>query len=274
MKKIKYLFSSLILLSLLVSVISCENTNENLVKERGVAVVPGISNLEPAFYTTDFENTFIEFDVDLPEGETVDEAELYATFNGKTALIQPITSFPITITLKLQDVMTKLGLTENDVDVVDNNLFDFNIRTTSGGITTTSKAGAMRIFVTCEFAPAMAVGSYNFVTNDWDAEGDVTFTADPNDPYKIFVTGIYAAEGGEPNDLAMELNISPTSFEVSGPKSRLGDKAPWGSYTNYYYQPTSGLFKSCTGTFEMKIAITVDQGSFGGPWTFVFTRNE
>ena len=72
----------------------------------------------------------------------------------------------------------------------------------------------------------------------------------------------------------MELNISPTSFEVSGPKSRLGDKAPWGSYTNYYYQPTSGLFKSCTGTFEMKIAITVDQGSFGGPWTFVFTRNE
>jgi hypothetical protein len=128
MKKIKYLFSSLILLSLLVSVISCENTNENLVKDRGVAVVPGISNLEPAFYTTDFENTFIEFDVDLPEGETVDEAELYATFNGKTALIQPITSFPITITLKLQDVMTKLGLTENDVDVVDNNLFDFNIQ--------------------------------------------------------------------------------------------------------------------------------------------------
>jgi hypothetical protein len=274
MKKIKYLFSSFILLSLLFMVTSCENTNENLVKERGVAVVPGISNLEPAFYTTDFENTLIKFDVELPEGETVDKAELYATFNGKTALIQPLSSFPAEITLKLKDVMDKLGLTEDDVDVVDNNLFDFNIRTTSNGVTTTSKAGAMRIFVTCEFAPALAVGSYHFVSNDWEAEGDVTFTADPEDPYKIYVTGIYAAEGGEPNDLAMVLNISPTSFEVSGPKSKLGDKAPWNQYTNYYYEPTSGLFKSCDGTFEMKIAITVDQGSFGGPWTFVFTRNE
>jgi len=274
MKKIKYLFSSFILLSLLFLVTSCENTNEILVKERGVAVVPGISNLEPAFYTTDYENSYIEFDVDLPEGETVDNAELYATFNGKTALIQPLTSFPAHISLKIEDVMNKLGLTENDVDVVDNNLFDFNIRTTSDGVTTTSKAGAIRILVTCEFDPALAVGSYHFVSNYWEAEGDVTFTADPDDPYKIFVTGIYAAEGGAPNDLAMELNISPTSFEVTGPKSRLGDKAPWGAHTNYYYEPTNGLFKSCDGTFEMKIAITVDQGSFGGPWTFKFTRNE
>ena len=74
MKKSKILFSSLILLSLLVWLF-LENTNENLVKDRGVVVLE--FNLEPAFYTTDFENTFIEFDVDLPEAETR-EAELYA----------------------------------------------------------------------------------------------------------------------------------------------------------------------------------------------------
>src|SRR5690554_1752130 len=244
MKKITYLFSGFILLSFLFLVTSCENTNEILVKQRGEAVVPGIKNIEPAFFTTDFDNTFIEFDVEIPEGETVEKAELYATFKGKTVLIQPISSFPSKMTLRLKDVMDKLELTEDDVDVVNNNLFDFNILTTANGVTTTSKTGAMRILVTCEFDPALAVGSYHFVSNDWDAEGDVTFTADPNDPYKIFVTGIYEAEGGEPNDLALELNISPTSFEVTGPTSKLGPQAPWGQYTNYYYTPRSGIFRS------------------------------
>jgi len=270
MKKVK-IYSSLLFVFLFL-LGACEDTNVNLVKERGVAVVPAISNMEPAFYTTDFDNTFVQFDVDLPEGTKVDAAEVQASFKGKTVTIQPITSFPATIKLPARDVMNKLGLTDNDVDVVSNNEFIFYVVTTSDGVTTRSRTGTAKVLVTCEFDPAMVVGSYHVVSSGWEVEGDVTFTADPNNPYKIYVSGIYEMEGGAPNENLLELNISPTSFEVTGPKSKLGPKAPWGAYTNYYYQPTEGIYRSCTGAFEMKFAITVEEGGFG-TFSFVFTRN-
>lgn len=271
MKKIMFKTIASLLIFLFVG-ISCENTNEILVKERGVGVAASISNIEPAFYTTDFDNTFIKFDVDLPEGADVDAAELQASFNGKTVTIQSISSFPATIELPARDVMNKLGLTDDDVDVVNNNEFIFYVLTTSGGISTRSKSGSVKILVTCEFDPEMAVGSYHVVSSDWEVEGDVFFTADPNNPYKVFVSGIFEMEGGDPNEYTLELNISPTSFEVTGPRSQLGPQAPWGAYTNYYYTPTRGIYRSCTGTFEMQFQITVDQGSFG-TYNFVFTKN-
>lgn len=270
MKRVK-IYSSLFLVFLFL-LGACEDTNENLVKERGIAVVPTISNMEPAFYTTDFDNTYVQFDVDLPQGTKVDAAEIQASFKGKTVTIQPITSFPATVKLPARDVMNKLGLTDKDVDVVKNNEFIFYVVTTSNGVTTRSRTGAAKVLVTCEFDPAMTIGSYHVVSNDWEVEGDVTFTADPNNPYKIYVSGIYEMEGGAPNENLLELNISPTSFEVTGPRSKLGPKAPWGQYTNYYYQPTQGIYRSCTGTFEMKFAITVDEGGFG-TYNFIFTRN-
>lgn len=252
---------------------ACENTNEILIKERGVAVVPGITNLEPAFYTTDFDNTYIQFDVDLPEGESVDKAEIHAVFKGKSALIEQIPSFPAEVNLPIRDVMTKLGLSDDEVDVVDNNEFDFFVVTTSNGVTTRSKTGAIKVLVTCEFDPELAVGDYHVVSGAWEVEGSVTLTADPDDPFKIYVSGLYEMEGGEPNDNLLELNISPSSFEISGPKSNLGPEAPWGAYTNYYYTPTSGIYRSCTGTFEVNISVTVDEGGFG-TFGFVFTKKD
>ena len=268
MKKINIYYILALLFA--VSFTACEDTNENLVKDRGVAVIPNVSNVSPAFYTTDYENSFIKFDVSIPEGQSVEDAEVQATFKGKTAVIQKITSFPATLKVSVGDVISKLGLKDSDVDV--NDAFVIDVVTTSGGVSTRSAAGALKVFVTCEFEPELSVGSYHVVSTDWEVEGDVTLTADPENPFKISVAGLFEMEGGAPNDNALILNIDPNSFKVTGVNTKLGPKAPWGAYTNYYYEPVGGLYKSCDGVFEMQIRITVDEGGFG-VFNFVFTPN-
>ena len=267
MKKINIYY--ILALFLAVSFAACENTNENLVKQRGVGAVPKVFNISPAFYTTDFKNSFVKFDVDLPEGQSVDHAEIQATFKGKTAIIQEITSFPATIKMIAADVISKLALDTKDVKSDDSFIFD--VVTTSGGVTSRSMTGAIKAFVTCVYDPAIISKDYHVVTKGWDtAEGDVTFSVDPVNPFKISIAGLFAMEGGEPNDNVLVLNIDPNSYKVSGVKTKLGSTDPFGEgYTNYYYEP-SGLYKSCEGVFEMMIKISVDEGNFGA-YGFTFT---
>ncbi|MBJ7880211.1 hypothetical protein [Gelidibacter salicanalis] len=248
---------------------SCEDTFENRVESRGVAVVPVLSDVNPAFYTTDLSGSFVKFTVALEDGDTVDAAEVQITYEGKTEILQDITSFPSTITVAASDALTALGLTESEVEVDD--FFLIQVVTTSGGITTRSLA-SLKVFVTCEFDPVLTEGSYHVVSDSWEVEGDVTLTADPDDPYLIGVTGLFEMEGGAPNNTVLYLNINPSNFSVSGVKTILGPTAPWGAYNDYAYTPVSGLYKSCTGSFEMKFAITVAQGGFGS-FDFVFTKN-
>lgn len=248
---------------------SCEDTNDNLVGSRGIAVVPVISDVNPAFYTTDFSDTFVKFTVALQDGDAVDRAELQVTYKGQTEVLQEITSFPATITLPAVEAFTALGLTESDVAVDD--FFLYQVVTTSGDISTRSLA-ALKVFVTCEFDPVLSEGSYHVVSDDWEVEGDVTLTADPDDPYKIGISGLFAMEGGAPNDNVLYLNLNPSNFAVTGEKTVLGPTSPWGPYTGYAYTPISGLYKSCTGSFEMTFGITVDQGGFGN-MKFIFTKN-
>ena len=249
---------------------SCEDTNESLVGSRGLAVVPVISDVNPAFYTTDFADTFVKFTVALQEGDTVDSAELQVTYKGKTEVLQPITSFPVTLTLPAVDALAIFGLAESDVKVDD--FFLYQVVTTSGNISTRSLA-SVKAVVTCEFDPILTEGSYRVASDDWDVEGPVTLTADPNDPYKIGVTGLFEVEGGAANDIALYLNINPNNFALTGVKTVIGvGKSPWGPYTNSAFTPVSGVYKSCTGSFEMIFAVSVDQGSFGN-YKFVFTKN-
>lgn len=271
MKKIKSYYILAFLL-FAVSFAACEDTNQNLVKERGVAVIPEVSNIGPAYYTLDYDKSFVKFDVDLPKGQTVDDAEIQATYKGKTAVIEKITSFPATIKMTAADVISKLGLSDSDVKLDDS--FTFDVITTSGGISTRSAQGVLKVFVTCEFDPQIITKDYHVVIKDWDTpEGDVTFMLDPVNPFKISIGGLYAMEGGEPNDNVLVLNIDPNSYKVSGVKTKLGSTDPFGEgYTNYYYEPTGGLYKSCEGIFEIQIKITVDEGSFGA-YNFVFTPN-
>ena len=270
MKKINIYYILALLFA--ISFASCEDTNENLVKNRGVAVIPEVSDIGPAYYTLDYDNSFIKFDVDLPKGQEVDNAEIQVTFKDKTAVVEEITTFPSTIKMTAADVISKLGLSASDVKLDDSFMFD--VITTSGGVSSRSLSGALKVFVTCEFDPELAVGSYKAVSKDWEVEGNVTLTADPEDPFKISIAGLYAMEGGDANDNVLVLNIDPNSYKVSGAKAILGPSDPYGiGYTNFYYEPVGGLYKSCDGVFEMQIRIGIDQGSWG-VMSFVFTPND
>lgn len=258
-----------LLLALVTMISGCEDTNESLVGSRGVAIVPTIYDINPAFYTSDLESSYVAFTVDLEEGDNVDSAEVQVTFKGQTAVVQTIESFPATITLPALAAIEALGLSESDVAIDD--FFLYHVVTTNEGKSTRSKA-ALKVFVTCEFDPILTEGSYHVVSADWEVEGDVTLTADPNNPYLIAVTGLYAMEGGAPNSNVLYLTINPSNFTVTHDKTLLGPSAPWDDYTNYYYGPVSGLYKSCTGSFEMVFGITVDEGGFGN-FNFTFTKN-
>lgn len=249
----------------------CEDTNENLVGSRGIAVVPQITDINPAFYTSDLANSYVAFNVDLPEGASVDAAEVQVTYKGETVVLQQIASFPATVELQALDVIDALGVAENEVAIDD--FFLVHVVTTSQGVSSRSLA-AMKVFVTCQFDPALTTGSYHFVSDDWAAAGDVTFTADPADPYTIFVEGIAAAEGLVDNGNKLELHIDPSSFKVTGVTTVLADDLePWGlTYKDYYYETIGGLYKSCDGSFQMQFKIGVDVGSWG-TFNFEFTRN-
>jgi hypothetical protein len=258
-----------LLFAFVLMVSSCDDTFENRVASRGVAVVPVLSDINPAFYTTDLSESFVKFTVTLEDGDTVDAAEVQITYEGKTEILQDIPSFPATITVSAGDALAALGLTESDVEVDD--FFIIQVVTTSGGVSSRSLA-SLKVFVTCEFDPILTEGSYHVVSGGWEVEGDVTLTPDPDNPYLIGVTGLFEMEGGAPNDTMLYLNINPNNFSVSGVKTILGPTAPWGAYNDYAYTPVSGLYKSCTGSFEMKFAITVAEGGFGS-FDFVFTKN-
>ncbi len=265
MKKIS-IFS--ILLFVVAAFTACEDTNENLVKYNNDYVVPVITNLKPAFYTSDLENSYIKFDVSLPENQKVESAWIEVVFKGKTGKVADIANFPSTITLKATDAINTLSMSNSDVEINDD--FTFYVVTSNKGHSTRSQA-AVVAFVTCEYDQAKAVGTYEAVSDDWQAKGTVNLEADPENPFKIYVSGIYEMDGGAPNDNKLIINIDPGSFKLSGPKCKLGPHAPWGKYTNYYYEVIGGLYKSCDGKYEVVVKITVDEGAFG-TFNYVFTR--
>ncbi len=268
--KIYKIFGLFLSLSLLF--VGCEDTNENLVGSRGVGIVPGIVDLNPAIFDSkNLENTYVQFNVELTEGDVAEKAVIVASYNGNNAKVEvlEITSFPANVQLFSSEIANKLGIPIASIQNGD--VFTFEMYFTSNGRVTTSST-VLNVDVACAFNPALAVGSYKVVSAAWEVAGDVTFTADENDPYKIYVSGLFAMEGGDANDNVLELNIDPLSYKVDFKKTSLGSTAPWGAYTNYYYSPGSGLYKSCDGAFEMQFAISVDEGAFG-TFGFVFTRN-
>jgi hypothetical protein len=130
--------------------------------------------------------------------------------------------------------------------------------------------------VVCPFEAAKAIGDYDVVSLDWNASGPVTITADPEDPYTVYVDGLIenvdllTTGNGE----SLTLHIDPATSAVTGDPTVLADDlSDWGlpGYTNYGYAPTSGTYYTCDGTYVIKFDLFVDQGSFG-EFTFTFTR--
>lgn len=269
-KIVGVLFVSLILM------VSCEDTNENLVGSRGIAVIPTISDLTPASPSlSSFSEDTITFTVSLPEGETVDAAEIEVVYEGMSATVKEISSFPAEIVIIGTDLLDALNITSDDVEL-GTSMFLY-VLTTSSGLTTRSSA-YVEAQLPCEFDAALTVGSYYEESEDWYVSGDVTCTAAEGDPYTIYISGIAANEGLASyynNDL--EIHIDPDNYKITGGSILIADDlSEWGSnyasYTNYTLGVVDGKYSSCDGTYTINIEATVDQGSFG-TYEFVFTQN-
>ena len=267
MKKYIYATAAMLLLSL-----SCEDTNENLVQERGTAVVPIMSDPAPAYFTDNLGASYVQFDVSLPQGETVDKAAIEVARGNKSAILKEITLPVSRLKVTANEVLTALGISASDYNLGD--IFSLCVVTTKNGKTTRSPA-AFTIPVVCYFDPSMLVGVFDYVSDDWGEAGTITIVADPKDPYKVYLDGYPQSEGLEGNGNRIELNINPNNFKVTGPATILAaNLAEWGlpNYLNYTFTPVAGSYSACDDMYEITFFISVNVGNWGNN-VFIFTRH-
>lgn len=248
----------------------CEDTNENLVGSRGIAVVPVISEQTPEspVFSDLTEDSSVSFTVDLQEGDAVDNAEVEIIYEGESGVYEQISTFPASFTITAPEILSTLGLTESDISLGTS--FYVYIITTSQGISTRSQT-AIQIKLPCEFDHGLAFGSYD-VESDWYAEpgGKVSITADEEDPYTVYVSGleVTGGEGLVEDNGPLKMVIDPATFAVTVEKHMLSSDA-WG-YGPIYYEGT-GSFSSCDGTYNMLFTISIP-GVLESAYSFTMTR--
>lgn len=254
-------------------IISCKNTNENLVQDRGLGVVPSISDPSPAYFTDNIDESYVQFDVALPQGETVDNAAIEVTRGSQSAIIKDITLPATGVKVTASEVLQALKISASDYNLGD--IYTLYVLTTKNGVTTRSTA-AFQIPVVCYFDPSMLVGTFDYNSDDWGISGTVTITADPNDPYKVYIdqTGIMQGEGiSNGNGNSIELDINPNNFKVTGPQTILAPDLSdfdMAKYTNYSYTPVAGSYSACDGAYTITFDISTSIYDFGN-YVFVFT---
>jgi hypothetical protein len=131
--------------------------------------------------------------------------------------------------------------------------------------------------VLCPYQPALTTGSYQAVSADWNANGEVTLTADPADQYTIYIDGLMDVDFLISNGNKLAIHVDPVTYAISGEKAILAaDCAPWGAgydaYKNYSYTPLEGKYNTCDGSFDITVDISTDQLDFG-EYHYTFSRN-
>ncbi len=269
---INIIFVALILLI----VGGCENTNLNLVEQRGVAVVPLISNLSPAvFDSNDPQNTFIEFKVDVADKTLLTNAIVKVSLNGKLQRVDfsTITTFPQTVKISLKEAATKLNIGIDNIVLGD--ILNVEIWTTTNGKVYQTSA-LFNAGVVCPYFRNQIIGSYHSVSADWASEGDVTITADPTNEFIVYVAGLEAIDGLDEDKGPLKMVINPLDYSVTAVKTVLATSTlGWGATSDYHniaYEGT-GVLNTCNGTYEMNFDISVDEGVFGSNQKFTLTKN-
>jgi len=248
----------------------CENTNLNLVEQRGVAVVPLISNLKPAvFDSNDLLNTFVEFKLDVPDKTLLTNAIVKVSLNGKLQRVDfsTITTFPQTVRISLKEAATKLNIGIDKIVLGD--ILNVEIWTTTNGKVYQTSA-VFNAGVVCPYFQNQIIGSYHSVSAAWASEGDITITADPTDEFVVYVAGLEAIEGLNEDKGPLKMVINPLDYSVKAVKTVIASDA-WG-YNNIAYEGT-GKLNTCTGTYEMSFNITVDEGTLASSQGFILTKN-
>lgn len=246
---------------------ACEDTNEDLVKQRGVGVVPIMGNMKPAlFFATDLASSYVEFDVDLLENDDVESAKIEVVYNDSiSAIVAECNSLPAKVHIDAVDVFDKLGVDESAVSAKD--VLYVYVLTTSNGVTTRSIAAGRIKILECAYEEEMASGSYYCVSEDWEAEGSVELNK--VDDYTFEVVGFNEnIEGISDYGTNIILEIDPETFDLANVGDAFvlaPDLAEWdmADYTGYTYTIVSGSYDTCSGTYTVVFSITVDQGSYG-----------
>lgn len=266
MKKIKTLGS---IITLILMFLSCEELPDPA-GLRGVAVVPAITEIDPGIFDSkDLENSYVEFVITVPAGTKPDKITVVGSYqtNFERVTITEATSFPARVRISSSDLAQKLGIAINEIENGD--VFTLELLTLANGLTTHSVA-VLSVPVACAYDVNLATGSYHSVSPDWNSEGDITLTSDPDDPYKIYVSGLEEMEGLVEDQGPLVMYINPATYNVTVPEKVISSDA-WGygaiSYSGY------GTYGSCDGSYTMYFDISIgvygNQGTFG----FTFTRN-
>jgi hypothetical protein len=266
MRTIKILGS---IITLIIIFLGCEKAKDPI-GQRDIAVIPFISDINPGIFDSkDLKNSYVEFKLSLESGKQAEKVVIEGSYNDNFERVKltEVTTFPASIKIISSDIIQKLGISE--ADIINGDIFTLEMVTTANGITTHSPA-ILRVVVSCAFQNSLATGSYHSVSSDWNSEGDITITADPVDPYKVYVTGLEEMEGLVEDGGPLVMNIDPATYNVSVPAKIISSDA-WG-YGSITYAG-DGVYNSCDGSYVMQFEITLDALGSQGINSFTFTRN-
>lgn len=245
---------------------ACETEVEEPAGQINVGIVPAITNLNPAaFDVNEPESTFIKFDLDAEPG--VDEVAVVASYNGdlRRVNLKSYNAFPAeNLKISMKEVAAALGIGLNDIQPGD--VFNLEFLTLQGENTYRSNA-VINAAAVCAYDIDNVTGAYRAVSEDWDADGPVTITADADDEYTLYVSGLPELDGYVGDVAPLKMTVDPLNFKVTAAKTVLS--SDFSGYTNMAYEGF-GLLNTCDGTYQMNFTITVDQGSFGtNAFTFI-----
>jgi len=237
---------------------------------RGIAVVPALTDINPGIFDSkDLENSFVEFNITIPEGTTVEKITVVGSYqdNFERVVLKEVTTFPATVRILSSDIAQKLGVPLNTIKNGD--IFIVELITLANGEATSSVANLF-VPVACAYKSDLASGSYHSLSTDWNSEGNITLTADASDPYKIYVEGLEEIEGLTEDLGPLVMYINPATFNVTVPEKALASDA-WG-YGAISYSG-SGVYSSCEGSYVMNFEIFLGTYGSQGTYKFTFTRN-
>ena len=260
MKNIKRLLTLIIILGLTLP--GCETKFDDPAGERNLIIAtPKIENLNPSiFLASDKANTYVAFDVTAGAvGQSMD-GMIEVSYDGgqQRAKLQEFTIPATGLEIALADVATALGMS---IDALEGGAYvNIEVLTKSGDKFYRS-AASVNPLIACEYNSAEYVGTANAQSSDWEVNGPVTVTLDPDDPYTLLVSGLAELDGATEDGGPLPLVINPANYEITVPKTILATSWFYG-YSDFFYEGTGSL-NTCTREIYLNVYIGVSIGGWG-----------
>ncbi len=257
------------IVALILMLLACEKAKDPA-GERNKSFVPTISDLNPGIFDSkDLQNSYVQFTIDFPEGQKADKVTIVGSrgTDMQRVVITEASTFPVTVKIESADVAQKLGIPLEQI--ANGDIFIIELLTTLDGRTTRSNA-VLNISVACAYNSLLAWGSYHSVSSEWESEGNITITADPQDPYTVFVSGLQTIEGLNEDHGPLPMHIDPVTFAVTADVTLLAS-----DYFGYGASTFSGTgqYNSCDGSYVMNFNISIGAYGSQGIFRYNFTRN-